>query len=89
MYMMDIGYFIVEYSYKDRRGHIRTRRLMRGTFELLIPIYKDLVEMVKNKDVHRPISKPRFIIVKDGVEQEFNFKEELKKWQSMKSNTKK
>lgn len=87
--MINDGYYVVEYNYKDRRGHIRTKRLMRGTFDLIIPIYKDIVKMVKEKDIHRPVAKPRFIKIKGGIENEFNFKEEYEEWQSLKSNTKK
>ena len=87
--MINDGYYVVEYNYKDRRGYIRTKRLMRGTFDLVVPVYKELAKMVKEKHIHRPIRKPRLIKCKDENELEIDFKEELKEWQSLKSNIKK
>ena len=43
--MVNDGFYAIEYFYKDTRGHIRTKRCMRGTFELLIPVYKDIIKL--------------------------------------------
>ena len=88
--MIDAGYYIIEYNYKDKLGHIRTKREMRGTFDLILEVHKKLTKMIKNKDPKAPIIKPRFLQVtaKDG-EMEIDFKEELEKWQNMKLSTKK
>lgn len=87
--MINDGYYVIEYNYKDTRGHIRTKRLMRGTFDLVVPIYKDIAKMVKEKNVHRPIARPRFIKVKGSIENEIDFKEEYEEWRNLKLSTKK
>ena len=79
------GYYILEYCFRDTRGHLITRRLMRGTFELVIPIYKELARKHKNKDVHRPVLRPRLVkVTSTGDEIDINYKEELESWQNKK-----
>lgn len=88
--MLKGGYYVVEYNYKDTRGHIRSKRLMRGTFDLVLPIYKELAKLVKANDKHKPIAKPRLIGVHWGnSEEELDFKKELEEWRSLKSDIKK
>ena len=87
--MINDGFYAIEYYYKDTRGHVRTRKFMRGTFDLIVPVYKDLVRQVKQKDIHAPIKKPKFLKIKAGIENEISFKKEYEEWQSMKSNIKK
>lgn len=88
--MIGYGYYIIEYNYKDKRGHVRTRREMRGTFELTYKVYQKLYKMVKDKDPKAPIRNPRLLQVNwDEGEREISFKKELQEWRNMKSNTKK
>lgn len=87
--MMNDGYYIVEYNYKDVRGHIRSRRLMRGTFDLVVVVYNDLNKLIAEKDVHRPVSKLRLLKSKGGSEEELDFNKELEEWRNLKSDTKK
>lgn len=82
------GFYIIEYNYKDRRGAIRTKRLMRGNFELVVEVYKDLKKLLKNKDIHRPIKRPRLIKLKEGIEEEIDFKEEFNEWKNFKNSIK-
>ena len=42
--MIGYGYYIIEYNYKDKRGHVRTRREMRGTFELTYKYIKNYIK---------------------------------------------
>lgn len=69
-------YYIVEYNYRDKRGHLLTRREMRGTFELADKIYSELIAKTGNKEPKAPIEIPRFISVVDDLEIEVNYEEE-------------
>lgn len=82
--MFGNGYYIVEYNYRDKRGHLLTRREMRGTFDLVIKVYKELSKKVKDNDPKAPIKSPRLLYVVDGLEREIKYKEELKRWQNSK-----
>ena len=59
--MIGAGYYIIEYNYKDKRGYIRTKRVMRGSFELALEVYRDLIKMAKEKRPKAPIQKPRVL----------------------------
>lgn len=88
--MIGGGYYIVEYNYKDKLGHIRTKREMRGSFELALEVYRDLIKMAKEKSPKAPIQKPRVLQANwGGSELEIDFKKELEEWRNMKLNTKK
>ena len=87
--MVGNGYYVWEYNYRDKRGHILTKREMRGTFGLTIKVYKDIKDKIKNKDPKAPIRKPRLLQCQNGIETEIDFKKELEEWRSLKSNIKK
>ena len=85
----DGGYYMIEYNYRDKRGHLLTRKLMRGTFDLIVKAYKELMQLVKDKDRKAPIKKPYVYKVVKGENIRIDFKEEYEKWRNSKLNTKK
>ena len=88
--MIGGGYYIVEYNYKDKVGHIRTKREMRGTFDLTLEVYKHLSKLYKEKDPKAPIRNPRLLqYCWGGNEKEISFKEELEEWRKLKGQQKK
>ena len=87
--MVDDGFYVITYQYIDTRGHYRNIRKMRGTFKLILKLYKELIKMKKDGDHKAPIEKPTFWKIKNGIEYKIDFKKELEEWRSLKSNTKK
>ena len=83
--MVDQGYYVVEFYYKDKRGHILTGRKTRGRFELMIDTYKDLIGLMGTSDRKAPLEKPRLVQIVDGMEVEIDFDKELKEWQRLNS----
>lgn len=75
-------WYIIEYHWRDKRGSMRTKREMRGTFELILEVYKKLSKMVKEKDPKAPVLKPLFIKVGPEGEKVIEFKEEYENWKA-------
>ena len=75
-------WYIIEYYWRDKRGSLRTKREMRGTFELILDVWEKLAKMVKENDPKAPVYKPRFIKVGPKGENIMDFKEEYENWKA-------
>ena len=82
--MINKGSYVVEYFYRDARGHCLTKSETRGTFDLVIKLYDKLHEMMRNNDKKAPEEEPKLYQIIDGYNKPISFKKELEEWQSMK-----
>lgn len=86
--MIGKGIYVIEYYYKDARGHCLTKRETRGTFDLVIELYDKLHKMMENNEKKAPDGEPKLYQVVDGYNKSISYKKEYEEWKGMKSSTK-